>query len=88
MQDIRIVIVDDMPVAISIINEILKKSGIEAVGAATNIEELKTVVKVSKPNLIIMDMVMPEADGIECTRAVHEIDPEIKSNNSKFYDGR
>lgn len=78
MNDIRIVIVDDSPFSITILREILEEQGFEVVGDASSLEEVKEVIKDKKPTLVTMDMTLPGTDGLECTRAIHEIDENIK----------
>lgn len=78
MGDIRIVIVDDSSFSVAFIREILEKNAFEVVGEAGTLEEVKEVVKEKKPTLVTMDMTLPGTDGFECTRAIHEIDKNIK----------
>ncbi|MEA5134905.1 MAG: response regulator [Candidatus Fimivivens sp.] len=78
MEDIRVVIVDDSAFSIAFIRNILENNGYKVVGTAKNLEEVSTVVKEQKPTLVTMDMTLPGTDGFECTRAVHEIDKDIK----------
>lgn len=78
MGDIRIVIVDDSSFSIAVIRNILEENGLNVVGEAGSLEEVKEVVKDKKPTLVTMDMTLPGTDGLECTRAIHEIDQNIK----------
>lgn len=78
MNKIKTVIVDDSPFSIAFIRSILEEKGIEVVGEAGTLDEVKAIVKETKPNLVTMDMTLPGTDGFECTRAVHEIDESIK----------
>jgi len=78
MEDIRIVIVDDSAFSVAYIRNILEDNGFEVVGDAGTLEEVKEVVKSKKPTLVTMDMTLPGTDGLECTRAIHEIDESIK----------
>ena len=78
MADMRIVIVDDSSFSIAFIKDILERNGFDVVGEAGTLEEVKEVIKEKKPTLVTMDMTLPGTDGIECTRAVHEIDENIK----------
>jgi DNA-binding NarL/FixJ family response regulator len=78
MNKIKTVIVDDSPFSIAYIRSILEENGLEVVGEAGTLEEVKEIVKEKKPNLVTMDMTLPGTDGLECTRAVHEIDETIK----------
>jgi DNA-binding NarL/FixJ family response regulator len=78
MDKIKIVIVDDSPFSIAFLRDILEEKGYEVVGEAGTLEEVKEVVKEKKPTLVTMDMTLPGTDGLECTRAIHEIDKNIK----------
>lgn len=78
MAGIRIVIVDDSAFSIAFLKGILVENGFEVVGEAGTLEEVKKVVAETRPNLVTMDMTLPGTDGLECTRAVHEIDQNIK----------
>ena len=64
-----ILVVDDVPDNIRILKGALEK-GNYAIRAATSGEKaLKLVVKDPKPDIILLDMMMPEMDGLEvCTR--------------------
>ncbi len=74
----RIVIVDDSSFSVAFIRNILEENGFEVVGSAGTLEEVKEVVKETKPSLVTMDMTLPGTDGFECIKAVHEIDENIK----------
>ncbi|MCY6484113.1 response regulator [Clostridium aestuarii] len=78
MRNTRIVIVDDSLFSISILQDILEEKGFEVIGQASSLEETIEVVKDKKPDLVTMDMTIPGTDGLECTRAIHEIDGNIK----------
>ena len=78
MADMKIVIVDDSSFSIAFIKDILERNGFDVVGEAGTLEEVKEVIKEKKPTLVTMDMTLPGTDGLECTRAVHEIDENIK----------
>ena len=78
MEDTRIVIVDDSAFSVAFIRNILENNGFNVVGDAGNLDEVKAVVKEKKPTLVTMDMTLPGTDGLECTRAIHEIDESIR----------
>ncbi len=78
MDEIRIVIVDDSSFSIAFLRDIFEANGLKVVGEAGTLEEVKEVVKQTKPTLVTMDMTLPGTDGLECTRAVHAIDENIK----------
>ncbi|PAB58069.1 response regulator [Anaeromicrobium sediminis] len=78
MEKIKIVIVDDSFFSISILKDMLEEKGFEVVGEASSLQETIEVVKEKKPDLVTMDMTIPGTDGLECTRAIHKIDANIK----------
>lgn len=78
MGEVRIVIVDDSSFSIALIRDMLEENGFKVVGEAGSLEEVKEVVKEKKPSLVTMDMTLPGTDGLACTRAIHEIDENIK----------
>ncbi|MFA9462708.1 MAG: response regulator [Velocimicrobium sp.] len=78
MAEIKVVIVDDSAFSIAFIKDILERNGLEVIGEAGSLEEVKEVVREKKPTLVTMDMTLPGTDGFECTRAIHEIDETIK----------
>lgn len=78
MKDIRIVVVDDSPFSVAMISNILNENGFDVVGSANGLEEAVEAVTTLKPDLVTMDITMPGADGIQCTYALHKIDPKLK----------
>lgn len=78
MKKVNILIVDDSPFQIAMLREILTESGFNVVGEAQNLEEVKSETERLKPDLVTMDMTIPGTDGFECTKAIHEIDSNIK----------
>ena len=78
MAGIRVVVVDDSSFSIAFIREILEQNGFEVVGEAGTLEEVKKVVLEKRPSLVTMDMTLPGTDGLECTRAIHDIDRSIR----------
>ena len=78
MSTVNVVIVDDSPFQISILTDLLTESGFNVIGSASSLEEVIEVTKTLKPNLVTMDMTIPGTDGLECTRAIHKIDSNIK----------
>jgi DNA-binding response OmpR family regulator len=60
----RILVVDDEPDAVELIEFNLKAAGYEVVSAADGQEALKKA-RVSVPDLIVLDVMLPEVDGLE-----------------------
>ncbi|ADK14947.1 response regulator [Clostridium ljungdahlii] len=77
MKDIKVVVVDDSPFSIALLRDMLTDNGLDVVGEATSLEETIEVVGKLRPNIVTMDMTIPGTDGIECTKAIHSIDPNI-----------
>ena len=60
------------------IRDILVKHGFEVVGEATNGVEAIIRYKELSPDLVTMDITMPEMDGIQAARAIKEAHPHAK----------
>ena len=71
----KILIVDDSPTERYYLTDILVKNGF-TVTTAENGEEAFLKIKADKPHLILMDVVMPGANGFQVTRAISK-DPEL-----------
>jgi twitching motility two-component system response regulator PilH len=72
----KILIVDDSATERHVIGEMLTKKGYE-VSFAEDGEKGVAQVKASKPDLVIMDVVMPGMNGFQATRAITS-DPETQ----------
>ena len=73
----RILIVDDSPTERHVLNDLLTKAGFEVVASDSG-EDAIHKSKQAKPDLILMDVVMPGLNGFQATRAISR-DPETKS---------
>jgi adenylate cyclase len=67
VRDIRILIVDDTPANIQALAAILKSKGYQ-ISAATNGKQALEVLARIQPDLILLDVMMPEMDGFETCR--------------------
>ena len=74
----KVLIVDDAVVMRMMIKGILSKHGYEVVGEAQNGVESVDKYKQLQPDLVTMDMVMPEMDGITAVRQIMSMDPNAK----------
>jgi len=71
----RILITDDALFMRVTLKNILSKSGYEIVGEAANGRESVELYKSQKPDLVTMDITMPEMDGITAVREIKKVDP-------------
>lgn len=85
-KDIRILLVDDEPDILEIVGYNLTQAGYQISTASNGKEAVKQAIKV-KPHLIIMDVMMPEMDGMEACEQIREI-PELKDVIITFLTAR
>ena len=74
----KLLIVDDSSVMQRTIQKNLKDYDLEIVGTASNGVQAIELVKVHKPDVITMDITMPEMDGISCLENIMAIHPAAK----------
>lgn len=74
----RILIVDDAAFMRMMIRDILTKNGYEVVGEAQDGAQAVERYKELKPDLVTMDITMPEMDGIAALKEIRALDPEAK----------
>lgn len=74
----RVLVVDDAIFMRATIGRLLEEKGHSMVGeASTGIEAIDKFVEV-KPDVVILDITMPEMDGIDALKQIKEIDPNAK----------
>lgn len=64
-----VLIVDDSPTEIHVLKTMLEKNGFDVITASSGEEGVATS-KEAKPNLILMDIVMPGLNGFQATRQI------------------
>jgi DNA-binding NarL/FixJ family response regulator len=76
---IRVMIVDDHPMVRRGLATFLKSApDIELVGEAGSGVEAIRISRQTSPDMELMDLQMPEMDGITATKAIRDADPEIQ----------
>ena len=82
----KILIVDDDPDIIEILRYNLSLAGYEVKSASNGKEAIKKA-KIFIPEIILLDVMMPEMDGIEACRLIREI-PSLKNSRIIFLSAR
>ena len=72
---IRLVLIDDHTMLRHGLRQTLRERGLEVVGEASNGRSGTQLVGELKPDVVVMDLDMPQMNGIEATRAIVESDP-------------
>lgn len=74
----RILIVDDAAFMRMMIKDILSKNGFDVVGEAADGLQAVERYQELKPDLVTMDITMPEVDGIEALKRIRAIDSQAR----------
>jgi DNA-binding NarL/FixJ family response regulator len=77
-QHLRVLLVDDHTLFLHSLKVLLSAQGYEVVGMAGNGMEALKQARLLKPELILMDIEMPECDGLAATRLIKAEMPQIK----------
>lgn len=68
----RVLVVDDEPTIVEIVGRYLERAGYEAAGAADGFEALEQAAA-ARPDLVVLDLMLPGIDGIEVMRRLREL---------------
>jgi len=71
-------IADDSNIVRSKIARALGQHGLSIIGLASNGREALELFRTARPEVVTMDLTMPEMDGIECIRQIRAIDPKVR----------
>ena len=74
----RVLIVDDAAFMRMMIKDILEKNGYEVCGEAPNGLVAVELYNKEKPDIVTMDITMPDMDGIEAVKAIRASNPDAK----------
>ncbi len=78
VQSLRILLVDDHPLFLDGIRNLLAARGVTIVGTAQDGVEAQTQARALHPDVIVMDVEMPRCNGIQATKLIKAEFPEIK----------
>ncbi len=74
----RVLIVDDSIFIRVSLKTMLEKNGFEVAGEAENGQVAITKYRELKPDIVTMDITMPEMEGIQALKEIMDIDPNAK----------
>lgn len=77
----RILVVDDAAFMRMMVKDILTKNGYEVIGEASDGRQAVEKFQELQPDLVTLDITMPELDGIEALKKIRELDPNARVIN-------
>ena len=72
----KVLVVDDEPEVRQVLLEFLSSRGYDVTAASGGVEAL-AFVESEKPDLVLLDVAMPDMDGVETLRRIVAIDPSL-----------
>lgn len=78
MESMKVLLVDDHPLFLEGLRNLLTARGIEVVGTASNGLEALGQARALCPDVVLMDIEMPRCNGLEATRLIKAEMPDIK----------
>jgi two-component system chemotaxis response regulator CheY len=73
-----VLVCDDAVFMRTMISDILTQAGLEVVGEADSGTQAVEKYRQLRPDLVTMDIIMPDMGGIDAVRAITEFDPEAR----------
>jgi len=82
----RILVVDDVDGSRDMISELLQLHGLDVVGQAENGEQAIEMALELKPDVVLMDVRMKGIDGLEATRRLKQLQPDVRIITLSVFD--
>jgi DNA-binding response OmpR family regulator len=76
IRNAKILIIDDEPANIMVLEETLKQSGHTAIKTTTDPREALATFKEYQPDLVLLDLNMPHLNGFQVLELIKQVDPE------------
>lgn len=74
----KVCVIDDSRLSVSALQNIVSKLGHEVIGTAFDGEKGAEVVKEKRPDVVLLDFVMPNKDGLETAKLIRASVPSTK----------
>ncbi len=78
IRGLRVLLVDDHALLLTALHNMLQMRGVQVVGLATNGTEAQRLARERYPDIILMDIRMPDCDGLTATRRIKAELPDVK----------
>jgi len=75
---LKVMIVDDSPFTRKLLRVILTSGGFDVVAEAANGSQAVNKYKELRPDLVTIDVVMPDMDGVDVARCIIDYDPQAR----------
>jgi two-component system, chemotaxis family, chemotaxis protein CheY len=74
----NVLVVDDAAFMRMMMKNILEQNGFTVIGEATNGNEAVERYRTLRPDVVTLDITMPEKDGLQALKEIRELDPHAK----------
>ncbi|HOT90729.1 MAG TPA: response regulator transcription factor [Anaerolineae bacterium] len=75
---IRVLIVDDQPAFRRVLGQLLTRAGLVVVGEVGTVAEAEALARVVQPDLAVVDVMLPGVNGLEGTRRLKTLFPDLR----------